>query len=276
MSERPCPRDRARPRGDRRGGEGERPRARSRRIRGVAARRRPPTRASTSARIASTRSARPSVPPRRRRWRPAGKRPGATFIDRCTWRESGSALPGSECRPAEPAVVIDPGRAFGTGAHATTRLCVELLARIPRGSLLDVGCGSGVLSIAAARLGYGPVSAVDDDPVAVEVTRANAAVNGVAVDARVLDATVGAAAARRRRGREHPARRRRAGPAPHRRRARCRPPGYLAGERPVGAGMAAGSRVEQPTAGRPMRSCALRPEQLSVHSAAWQRRLPRP
>jgi ribosomal protein L11 methyltransferase len=88
----------------------------------------------------------------------------------------------------EPAVVIDPGRAFGTGSHATTRLCVELLARSPRGSLLDVGCGSGILSIAASRLGFGPLSAVDDDPVAVEVTRANAAVNGVDIDASVLDA----------------------------------------------------------------------------------------
>jgi ribosomal protein L11 methyltransferase len=96
--------------------------------------------------------------------------------------------PWEQAPAGEPAVVIDPGRAFGTGAHATTRLCVELLARLPRGSLLDVGCGSGVLSIAAARLGYGPLCAVDDDPVAVEVTRANAAVNGVVVGARVLDA----------------------------------------------------------------------------------------
>ena len=94
--------------------------------------------------------------------------------------------------PPDPAnaVVIDPGRAFGTGAHPTTRLCVELLAAIPgpRGSLLDVGCGSGVLAIAGARLGFAPVAAVDDDPVAVETTRANAAVNDVLVDARVLDA----------------------------------------------------------------------------------------
>lgn len=87
------------------------------------------------------------------------------------------------------AVVIDPGRAFGTGAHATTRLCIELLARTPRGSLVDVGCGSGVLSIAAARLGFAPVTAVDNDPVAVEVTRENAAVNAVALEASVVDAT---------------------------------------------------------------------------------------
>jgi ribosomal protein L11 methyltransferase len=89
-----------------------------------------------------------------------------------------------------PAVVIDPGLAFGTGAHATTRLCLELLARQPRGSLLDVGCGSGVLSLAAARLGFEPIVAVDVDPVAVEVTRANAVVNGVEIDCRVIDATI--------------------------------------------------------------------------------------
>jgi ribosomal protein L11 methyltransferase len=90
---------------------------------------------------------------------------------------------------AARAVVIDPGRAFGTGAHATTRLCVELLAATRRrGALLDVGCGSGVLSIAAARLGFAPVVAVDHDPVAVETTRANAKTNGVSIEARTLDA----------------------------------------------------------------------------------------
>jgi ribosomal protein L11 methyltransferase len=96
-------------------------------------------------------------------------------------------------RPAAglPAVVIDPGRAFGTGAHPTTRLCIELLSRQPRGALLDVGCGSGVLAIAGARTGFDPVTAVDVDPVAVEVTRANAAANDVVLDAVVLDARVG-------------------------------------------------------------------------------------
>ncbi|MET0937715.1 MAG: 50S ribosomal protein L11 methyltransferase [Gaiellaceae bacterium] len=87
-----------------------------------------------------------------------------------------------------PAVVIEPGRAFGTGAHPTTRLCLELLAELPRGSLLDVGCGSGVLAIAGAKLGFAPVHAVDLDPVAVETTIANAAANGVDVDASVRDA----------------------------------------------------------------------------------------
>jgi ribosomal protein L11 methyltransferase len=86
------------------------------------------------------------------------------------------------------AVVIDPGQAFGTGAHATTRLCLELLLARRRGSLLDLGCGSGVLSIAAARLGFAPVIALDIDPVAVEVTTENARVNGVEIAAREADA----------------------------------------------------------------------------------------
>jgi ribosomal protein L11 methyltransferase len=97
-------------------------------------------------------------------------------------------------RPPEgmPTVVIDPGLAFGTGAHPTTRLCVELLAGLElRGSLLDVGCGSGVLSIAAGRLGFGPLIAVDLDPVAIDVSRENAAANGVELDATVVDATNG-------------------------------------------------------------------------------------
>jgi ribosomal protein L11 methyltransferase len=84
--------------------------------------------------------------------------------------------------------VIDPGRAFGTGAHPTTRLTLALLQEQQPGSLLDVGCGSGVLSIAAARLGFAPLLAVDVDPDAVEVTGENARANGVDVDARVCDA----------------------------------------------------------------------------------------
>jgi ribosomal protein L11 methyltransferase len=90
---------------------------------------------------------------------------------------------------ADVELVIDPAQAFGTGSHATTRLCLELLLSLAdenseRGALVDVGCGSGVLAIAAAKLGWEPVVAVDYDPLSVEATRANAQVNGVALDVR--------------------------------------------------------------------------------------------
>ena len=90
--------------------------------------------------------------------------------------------------PGTTPVVVDPGQAFGTGAHATTRLCLELLQEVPRGSLLDVGCGSGVLAIAGAKLGFGPVLALDVDPAAVAATGENAARNGVSLDVRLADA----------------------------------------------------------------------------------------
>jgi ribosomal protein L11 methyltransferase len=96
--------------------------------------------------------------------------------------------PWLEPPPDAIAVVIDPGRAFGTGSHATTRLCLELLLELPRGSLLDVGCGSGVLAIAAAKLGFDPVCAVDLDPQAIEATRRNAEVNGVSLETQLGDA----------------------------------------------------------------------------------------
>jgi ribosomal protein L11 methyltransferase len=78
-------------------------------------------------------------------------------------------------------VVIDPGQAFGTGAHATTRLCLELMLDRPRrsGAFVDLGCGSGVLAIAAAKLGFAPVTALDHDAAALEATIANAELNGV-------------------------------------------------------------------------------------------------
>jgi len=89
--------------------------------------------------------------------------------------------------PALLAVVIDPGRAFGTGSHPTTRLCLAGLQDLEPGSLLDVGCGSGVLSIAAGLLGHAPVLAVDVEAPAVEATRENAARNGVELETRVVD-----------------------------------------------------------------------------------------
>ncbi len=118
-------------------------------------------------------------------------------------------------------IVIDPGQAFGTGAHATTRMCLELLLELAaaksaaerpvdggrgaateamgewrgrdevpehgRGALLDVGTGSGVLAIAAARLGFGPVVGLDNELESVEAARGNARVNGVVLETRSFD-----------------------------------------------------------------------------------------
>lgn len=77
-------------------------------------------------------------------------------------------------------LVIDPGQAFGTGSHPTTRMCLELMLELdPSGSFADLGCGSGVLAIAAAKLGFDPVSATDNELAALEATGENAAANGV-------------------------------------------------------------------------------------------------
>ena len=84
-------------------------------------------------------------------------------------------------------VVVDPGLAFGTGAHPTTQLCLRFLLEHDPVSLLDLGCGSGVLSIAAAKLGYGPVTALDLDEAAVSATRTNAATNGVELKVGLAD-----------------------------------------------------------------------------------------
>jgi ribosomal protein L11 methyltransferase len=86
-------------------------------------------------------------------------------------------------RPGVTEVVIDPGQAFGTGTHPTTALCLELMLDVkPRGSFADLGCGSGVLAIAAAKQGFAPVTAVDAERQAIAATRANANDNGVALD----------------------------------------------------------------------------------------------
>jgi ribosomal protein L11 methyltransferase len=95
--------------------------------------------------------------------------------------------PPWETAPADAlAVVVDPGRAFGTGAHPTTQLCLELLQELEPGSFLDVGCGSGVLSVAAALLGHAPVLAVDIEAPSIIAARENAARNGVELEARVV------------------------------------------------------------------------------------------
>jgi ribosomal protein L11 methyltransferase len=106
--------------------------------------------------------------------------------------------PSGEEVPAADAVVItlDPGFAFGTGTHATTAMCLEWLDRHPPAGMrvIDYGCGSGILAIAAHRLGADHVTATDIDPDALEATRANARANGVTADFDVcfpgaLDAT---------------------------------------------------------------------------------------
>lgn len=80
---------------------------------------------------------------------------------------------------------LDPGMAFGTGNHETTRLCCERLVALAdpmnlAGSVLDAGCGSGILALSAARLGFKRVDGFDNDPLAVEISRENAAANGLA------------------------------------------------------------------------------------------------
>jgi ribosomal protein L11 methyltransferase len=94
---------------------------------------------------------------------------GDTLTVRPPWEPSGAT-------PLD--IVIDPGQAFGTGAHATTRLCLELLLELaPGGPLLVLGCGSGVLAIAAAKLGWAPVLAVDNGAESLAATRSNALSN---------------------------------------------------------------------------------------------------
>lgn len=85
-------------------------------------------------------------------------------------------------------VVIEPGQGFGTGAHPTTRLMLALLDEQPRASLLDIGCGSGVLTVAASLLGFAPIAAVDNDPAAIVSTTENLARNNVrGVSVRRMD-----------------------------------------------------------------------------------------
>jgi ribosomal protein L11 methyltransferase len=88
--------------------------------------------------------------------------------------------PWAQTRSGSLDLVVDPGQAFGTGAHPTTRLCLELMLGVePRGSFADLGCGSGVLAIAAAKLGFAPVVAVDNELAALAATRQNSRANGV-------------------------------------------------------------------------------------------------
>jgi ribosomal protein L11 methyltransferase len=103
-------------------------------------------------------------------------RVGRRIVIRPTWRRHRRS-------PDDVVLALDPGMAFGTGLHPTTRLCLAALERVAdrgdldRARVLDVGCGSGILAIAAAKLGAAEVRGVDTDPIAVEATVANAARN---------------------------------------------------------------------------------------------------
>ncbi len=107
------------------------------------------------------------------------------------WEAAGSDA-DSDAEAEAVEIVIDPGQAFGTGAHASTRLCLQLLLELAagepgRGPLLDAGTGSGVLAIAAAKLGYRPVIGFDHDRDSVLAAGQNARVNDVSIDVIRLD-----------------------------------------------------------------------------------------
>jgi ribosomal protein L11 methyltransferase len=110
---------------------------------------------------------------------------GGRIVVRPSW-EAGA---GAE---ADVDIEIDPGQAFGTGAHATTSLCLELLLELAdggeaKGPLVDLGTGSGVLAIAAAKLGWSPVTACDSEVASIEAAGANAEINGVALELERLN-----------------------------------------------------------------------------------------
>jgi ribosomal protein L11 methyltransferase len=101
-----------------------------------------------------------------------------------------------EPQPNDIVLKLDPGMAFGTGLHPTTQLCLIFLEQYvkPGISVLDLGCGSGVLAIAAAHLGAEQVLGLDTDPIAVDATNANAKINGVEQVVRVAEGSLGVGA----------------------------------------------------------------------------------
>ncbi|WP_026912574.1 50S ribosomal protein L11 methyltransferase [Patulibacter minatonensis] len=127
-------------------------------------------------------------------WSPAYEGGGAGADSTPTGPGGRGASGGAAAAASD--LIVDPGQAFGTGAHATTRLCLEFLVELtdarvasgePLGPVLDLGCGSGVLGIAASRLGWGPVHGVDHEVASVEATLENARVNGEPMTADRFD-----------------------------------------------------------------------------------------
>ncbi|MCL5111027.1 MAG: 50S ribosomal protein L11 methyltransferase [Chloroflexi bacterium] len=112
-------------------------------------------------------------------------RVGRRLVIKPSWREY-------EPKPGDAIVELDPGMAFGTGLHPTTRLCLQALEDlvVPGQSVLDLGTGSGILAIAAARLGARSVLALDTDPVAVDAATANVAANGLSQTVTVAAGTL--------------------------------------------------------------------------------------
>lgn len=106
------------------------------------------------------------------------RRVGQRFLVRPTWEEV-------ELGEGDVEIVLDPGQAFGTGDHPTTRMCLELLDEFMQADqkVADIGCGSGILSVGAAKLGAARVVAIDIDPISVEVSKENAKLNGVEFEA---------------------------------------------------------------------------------------------
>ena len=138
----------------------------------------------------------------------AGARSGQVQINalgddwETAWQKNWHAMPvgkhlcvrPSFCEPLEGDyidIVLDPGMAFGTGQHPTTRLCLEAIERIcdesPPASLLDMGAGSGLLAIAAGKLGAKGIVAIDNDPISVEASKVNAGINGVELESLLND-----------------------------------------------------------------------------------------
>lgn len=112
------------------------------------------------------------------------RRIGNHFVVRPTWEEF-------EIQPGDHVIVLDPGQAFGTGDHPTTRMCLAFIEELANGSttVLDLGCGSGILAIGAKLVGSPDVMAIDIDPLAVEVAKENFVLNAVEVRAEVGDVT---------------------------------------------------------------------------------------